>query len=168
MTLYEISKTLQKKMTELGELLQDGQEPSREQIDELIDLKGELPTKLVSYGYVIKNLTGELDVVDSEIKRLTAIKNAKKRHIETLTTRMQAAMVDNNLNDVSIDPKMPIKLKQNPPSVIVDCDIDKLPSEFIRIKTITEADKTALSKALKGGMTIDGVHLESKQSLKIG
>ena len=165
MNLYEINKALADKMTKLGELLNDGGEPTQEQIDECIDLQGELSEKLVSYGFVIKNLSGELDSVDSEIKRLTAIKKARQNHIDILKSRMQMAMTDNNIKKID-HPVMPIIIKNNSPSVRLDIDPDHLPTQFVQIKY--EADKAALSKALKTGDVIDGVSLEVKQSIKIG
>lgn len=165
MNLYEINKALADKMTKLGELLDDGGEPTQEQIDECIDLQGELSEKLVSYGFVIKNLSGELDSVDSEIKRLTAIKKARQSHIDILKSRMHMAMMDNSIKKID-HPVMPISLRNNAPSVVIHASIDDLPDEYVRTKK--EADKVALGKALKGGAIIDGVALQHNTTLLVG
>lgn len=165
MNLYQINKALADKMTKLGELLMQGATPTQEQENELIDLQGDLADKLISYGYVVKNLSGELDAVDSEIKRLSDIKKAKARQIDMLKGRMQMAMVDNGLSKID-DPVMPISLRTNPPSVQLSIDPDRLPKEFVKIKL--EADKTALKTALKNGQQIDGASLVSGQSIKVG
>lgn len=166
MNLYQINSALNEKMNKLGELLNNGETPSQEQLDELVDLQGELSEKLTAYGYVVKNLTGELDMVDTEIKRLTAVKKARQNHIAILKDRMLSAMIDNGVKKIDFDPVMPLRVRNNAPSVAIKCDIDDLPEEFVRIKK--EADKTALSKALKANTVIDGVELEHSSSILIG
>lgn len=167
MNLYQISKAIDVKMIELGELLQNDETPTQAQIDTLLALDSDLDNKLIAYGYVIKNTDSDIEAIDSEIKRLTELKKSKKRLNDTLSNNMLTAMLVNGKTEIK-DAVLPIKIKNNSPSVIVDCAIDKLPSEFIRTKTTTEADKTALKEAVKKGLVIDGVRLESKQTIKIG
>lgn len=50
-------------------------------------------------------------------------------------------------------------------AVVVECAPELLPDEFQRIKV--EADKAGLKKAIKSGREIEGVHIESRQSLQI-
>lgn len=165
MNLYQISTELSAKMTALGELLLAGKEPSEAETEVLIALDGDLDKKLVDYGYVIKDIEAQAEVLDAEIKRLTAKKKVKERQITLLKERMQVAMAENG-KDVIDDPIMPVKLILNPPSVRLDIDPKNLPIEYQKIKV--EADKTALSKALRGGAVIDGVVLEQKQHIRIG
>lgn len=165
MNLYQLSQTMQDKMTQLGEMLLNGETPTAEQENELIDLQGDLQNKLVGYGFVVKNLESEVNALDDEIKRLTARKKARQNQIEMLENRMKMAMIDNDIAKVD-DPVMPISIKNNPPSVRLDIDPKNLPARFVKIKY--EADKTALSKALKIGDVIDGVSLEVKQRIVIG
>lgn len=165
MNLYQLSQTMQDKMTQLGEMLLNGETPTAEQENELIDLQGDLQNKLVGYGFVVKNLESEVNAIDDEIKRLTARKKARQNQIELLKNRMMLAMIDNGMDKIK-DPVMPIAIRNNPPSVRLNIDPEHLPAKFVKIKY--EADKTALSKALKIGDVIDGVSLEIKQSIKIG
>lgn len=168
MNLYQISKETQEKMMALSAMIENGQVPTNQELDEFVDLQGDLKSKLVGYGYVVRNLNADLLGVDSEIERLTAIKKARKTHIEILQNRMKMAMNDNGLVEVDIDPSMPIKLKINPPSVdLIDgFNVETLPSEFVRTKK--EVDKTALKKAIQGGAKFDGVSLVKNQSIKVG
>lgn len=140
-------------------------EPSEKEKEVLITLDGDLDKKLVGYGYIIKNLDAESQALETEIKRLTAKKKAKERHIAILKERMQLAMMENG-KDVIDDPIMPVQLIFNPPSVRLDIDPKHLPIEYQRIKV--EADRTALSKALKAGAETNGVVLEQKQHIRIG
>lgn len=165
MNLYEINQALTEKMTALGELLLTGKTPTDEEVADLIDLQGDLANKLTSYGYVVKNLTSELDSVDNEIKRLTAIKKAKASHIELLKSRMLTVMIDNGMDKIA-NPIMPIRLQNSPASVHICTNPESLPGEFVKIKY--DADKTALVKALKSGMVIDGVELVQSKHIRIG
>lgn len=165
MNLYQLSQELQDKMTQLGELLLNDETPTDEQIDELIDLQGDLSQKLVNYGFVIKNINSDINALDDEIARLNKLKKAKKNHVEILKNRMMMAMIDNDIKKVD-DAIMPISIRNNAPSVRLDIDPVHLPAKFVKIKY--EADKTALSKALKIGDVIDGVSLEVKQRIVIG
>ena len=165
MNLYEINQALTEKMTALGELLLTGKTPTDEEVADLIDLQGDLANKLTSYGYVVKNLTSELDSVDNEIKRLTAIKKAKASHIELLKSRMLTVMIDNGIDKIN-DPIMPIRLQNSPASVHICTSPESLPSEFVKIKY--DVDKTALVKTLKSGIVIDGVELVQSKHIRIG
>lgn len=165
MNLYQISKELSAKMVALGEILLDGKEPSENEKEVLIALDGDLDKKLVSYGYVIKDIEAQTEALEAEIKRLNAKKKAKERQIGLLKERMQLAMMENGKKAID-DPIMPVQLILNPPSIRLDIDPKHLPIEYQKVKV--EADKTALSKALKGGAVIDGVVLEQKQHIRIG
>lgn len=165
MNLYQISTELSAKMTALGELLLAGKEPSEAETEVLIALDGDLDKKLVDYGYVIKDIEAQAEVLDAEIKRLTAKKKAKERHVELLKERMQTAMIEHDKDKID-DPIMPIRLQNSAPSVRIDVDVASLPQEYQKI-TIT-ANRTLLGKAIKDGAMIDGVVLEQKQHIRIG
>ncbi|SEN97256.1 virus Gp157, partial [Peptostreptococcus russellii] len=52
-------------------------------------------------------------------------------------------------------------------AVEISADINTLPDEYKRIKTIVEANRTELKKALKQGIEIDGVELVENYNLNI-
>lgn len=165
MNLYQINQAIQAKMLELADRLENGKNPSDDELDEILDLQGDLSEKLVNYGFVVKNLDGELTAIDDEIKRLTARKKARKTHIDLLKNRMKQAMADNGLDKID-DPILPIRLQNSAPSVRLDIDPLHLPQEFQKVE-IT-ADKTAIGKALKAGREVKGASLEQSQHIRIG
>lgn len=165
MNLYQINEAIQAKMLELAERLENGVNPSDDELDKILDLQGDLSNKLVNYGYVVKNLDGEVTALDDEIERLTARKKARKTHIGLLKNRMQQAMADNGLDKID-DPIMPIRLQNSAPSVRLDIDPLHLPEEFQRVE-IT-ADKTAIGKALKAGQEVKGAVLVQNSHIRIG
>lgn len=165
MNLYQLSESVNAKMIALGNLLENGETPTDEQVNELIDLQGDLENKLVGYGFVVKNINADIDALDIEIARLNKLKKSKKNQVELLKSRMQMAMIDNDIAKVN-DAILPISIRNNAPSVRLDIDPIHLPAKFVKITY--EADKTALKEALKAGQEIKGVSLEIKQSIKIG
>lgn len=165
MNLYQISQECEERLIRLGEMLENGDTPSDDEVNTLLDLQGDLTDKLVNYGKFIVNNEADIDALDAEIKRLTTKKRTLSNRNDALKANMLSAMINNGINEIN-DPVMPIKIKNNPPAVKIDIDIGKLPAKYI--KTKVEADKTALSKALKGGAVIDGVCLVQGQSIKIG
>ena len=52
-------------------------------------------------------------------------------------------------------------------STSVECDVSKLPAEYVKVKTTCEADKTALKAALASGAIISGASLVEKRNIKI-
>ena len=62
-----------------------------------------------------------------------------------------------------------MRRQSNPPSVVVD-DAEAVPAQFWTQPEppAPRLDKAAVAKALKGGATIDGVHLEQSERLVIG
>lgn len=165
MNLYQLSAETEAKLTQLGEMLENGETPSQTFIDELLDLKGDLTNKLINYGKFLKNTQSDIDGLEAEIKRLTAKKKALTNRADILKENMRVAMLTHDIDKID-DPIMPVQLILNPPSVRLDIDPKHLPIEYQKVKV--EADKTALSKALKGGAVIDGVVLEQKQHIRIG
>lgn len=166
-TLYHMSNDILNKKDELQQMLDDGIEPSLDQAVEILDLQSNLAEKLKGYAHIIHQKTADIDVLDNEIKRLQAIKEKKQERAKWLQNTMIYAMQTHNIDKID-DPVLPIKLRKNTASVIVYCEVNDLPDEFIRSKTTVEADKNALGKAIKNGLVIDGVRLENRISIKIG
>ena len=165
MTLYEIDQALSESMTKLGEMLENGETPSQAMIDELLGLQEDLTNKLVNYGKFIKNTQSDIDGLDGEIKRLTAKKRALQSRADILKANMQMAMESHGIDKIA-NPIMPIRLQNSPASVHICTNPESLPGEFVKVKY--DADKTALVKALKDGMVIDGVELVQSKHIRIG
>ena len=57
-----------------------------------------------------------------------------------------------------------MKVRKNPPSVVID-DVAKIPTEFQKQKIDVTIDKVALKKAIQGGEKVDGAHIEQGEKL---
>lgn len=164
MNLYQISQECEERLIKLGEMLENGDTPSDDEVNALLDLQGNLTDKLVNYGKFIKNNTGDIDALDSEIKRLTAKKRALNNLNDRLKSSMMMAMQANNIDKVD-DPITAIAIQKSPVSVRLDIDPTHLPLEFQKVKV--EADKASLLNALKTGEVIDGAVLEQNYHIRI-
>lgn len=112
----------------------------------------------------IRNLESEVNAIKEEEKRLVEMKKKREKQVENLKQYLFdfTKVADGQKIKGSI---FTVSIKKNPASVVVD-DLEVIPEEYKRVKTIVEADKTLLKKALKDG-EVAGVHLEQKESLNI-
>nr|WP_064639493.1 siphovirus Gp157 family protein [Moraxella catarrhalis] len=111
MNLYQISKEAEESLIRLGEMLENGETPSDEEVNDLLDLRGDLHDKLLNYGKFIKNNSSDIDALDGEIRRLSAKKRALNNLNECLKSNMLAAMQANDIKKVD-DPIIPIRSKK--------------------------------------------------------
>lgn len=112
----------------------------------------------------IRNLESEAGAIKEEEKRLAEMRKKREKQVENLKQYLFdfTKVADGQKIKGSI---FTVSIKKNPASVVVD-DLEVIPEEYKRVKTIVEADKTLLKKALKDG-EVAGVHLEQKESLNI-
>lgn len=166
MKLYEINQALAERLTALGEMLENGETPSDDETRAILDLKGKvLSSKLVQYGFVVKNISAEIDALKGEIDCLSARKNSLAKEQERVKQAVLLAMIDNNINKID-DPIMPIRLQNSPKSVRLDILPSALPPEFQKVEI--SAKTTELKNALMDGIKIDGVTLVQNKHIRIG
>lgn len=112
----------------------------------------------------IRNLESEANAIKEEEKRLAEMRKKREKQVENLKQYLFdfTKVADGQKIKGSI---FTVSIKKNPASVVVD-DLEVIPEEYKRVKTVVEADKTLLKKVLKDE-EIAGVHLEQKESLNI-
>lgn len=112
----------------------------------------------------IRNLESEANAIKEEEKRLAEMRKKREKQVENLKQYLFdfTKVADGQKIKGSI---FTVSIKKNPASVVVD-DLEVIPDEYKRVKTVVEADKTLLKKVLKDEK-IAGVHLEQKESLNI-
>ena len=112
----------------------------------------------------IRNLESEANAIKEEEKRLSEMRKKREKQVENLKQYLFdfTKVADGQKIKGSI---FTVSIKKNPASVVVD-DLEAIPEEYKRVKTVIEANKTLLKKVLKDG-EVAGVHLEQKESLNI-
>ena len=175
--LFEINEImmnlLEYHVDENGEIIED--EESFNQLYDSIQL--DLQTKLDNTNCLQKMIDGELSVIDKEIERLTIEKKARERKKEWLKNRVdyfiKQQFTDENGN---VDEEGIHKYKLDLPhskisyrkSDSVDIfDMDKLPKEYIKVKTEEKPDKVAIKDAIKSGEKINGAKIVTNYNIQI-
>lgn len=145
--------------------------------DEIISADGELTPDLearldsVALDFRAKSqgiakwtldIAGVESMIETEIARL----QRKKKVAENLRTRLMAyikgCMEQADVPKIE-SPTITLRIQKNPPSVEILAE-DQLPAKFIRIKQITELDKTGMLTALKNGEDVPGARLVTERT----
>ena len=160
MKLWEISKLMNTDRlfkvsddasvdTETGEVF------DKEYLD---NLPMEQEEKSRNVGLVIKNMSNDMEQIDREIKRLTAMKKSTQSKIESLKYYILAFGCP--VKDVAVT----IRFSKGRESVEVEKGAD-LPAPFKKYTWVP--DKTEIAKALKAGQEIAGCRLVRKPSVSV-
>lgn len=129
--------------------------------DELDKLEGERKEKLVNIALYMKSLQAEAKAFKEEKSRL----QAKERALNSKAERLKG-YIEHNINEGEKieDVKATISWRKSQ-KVIVECMLDDLPEEFIKIDKSARLD--AIKKELKAGEKIEGVRLGEFQNLQV-
>tara|TARA_R110000764_G_scaffold4017_3_gene16588 strand:- start:2821 stop:3309 length:489 start_codon:yes stop_codon:yes gene_type:complete len=158
-TLYDIKQ-------EYLELIQEVEEMEGELTPEteykLNINQSELQNKAVAYhSYILSKDSFNMQI-DSEIKRLQALKKKNNNVIENLKSRLIGAIqtfgeftVGTNIFGLRKSERVEIE------------DVNLLSKEYKTIKVTEQADKIAIKKALKEGKQIENAYIVEQYNLKI-
>lgn len=163
-TIYELSADYESKLTELGEILLDGEQVSNEQAIALLDLQDNISEKVVNIGKYVKNLDASSSAISAEVARLTAKKRGIDNHIKALKDASVAAMTLLNVDKVH-DDIMPVRLQNNSQYSVFVESVDSLPDKYKQVSYT--ADKKALL-ADKDSLDIQGVTITKGQHIRFG
>ena len=128
--------------------------------------ESQLQGKAVAYIYVVKTEESDVVAIDSELKRLTALKRAKKNKIEWLKNTVHKAMDLYGINEIKTE-TLKINFRKSE-GVICTMDEVKLDDEFVTVVPETsKPNLAAIKKAIKDGETINGFEIETRYNLQI-
>lgn len=160
MNIYELKSNYMKlqQLAESGEFDEEAITEAMLQIDEDMELKAE------GYGLVMTNLQSDADALKNEIERLSERKRALEKNISKVKETLSEALLLSEKTKFKTE-HFSFSFRKSE-SVSISSDL-LIPSEYMVVKTTTSPDKTAIKKALKNGMEIDGATLTKNQSLQI-
>ena len=162
MTIYELTADFLR----IQEMMEDPELDPQTLADTMEAVDGELEVKAENYAKVMKNLDGDIEALDNEIRRLTSRKKALENNIKNMKMALQSMMTITGKTKFKTD-LLSFGIQKNAPSVVIDTDINNLPTEFLKFRE-PEVDKTKLKEALKNGEDLSGYcHLEQSESLRI-
>ena len=162
MHLYDITE----QHKELLKLADESEDMAQAVADTMEAIDGEFNDKAISLIHVVNNMGADVTTLDDEIKRLTARKKTIVNKQESMKEYLRINMTETGINKISC-PLFTITLAAGRDIVQVD-DEDKIPTDYLDIKTVVRPMKAEILKMLKSGITIDGVSLvKSKSSIRI-
>ena len=158
-TLFEITQ----EVIELASLLEEG-EFTPELENKLAITRDELDAKAENYVKVIRSVEGDISAIDSEIKRLQGVKEAKvnvaNRMKEALSTAMTAFKVD------KIETAL-MKLFFRKSESVEILDDSLVPEQYKLSRVVVNPDKILIKKIIKSGEDVPGCEIVEKLNLQI-
>jgi hypothetical protein len=161
LSLYTIEQNY---LTLVENLIENGGELTPELETELAITKQDLQNKGVCYGFIVKELEGNIDLIDLEIKRLNALKKPLVNSIDRLKNNLSNAMQMFDVTELKT-PLLKINFRKSE-SVEIE-DLALLDSNYIKVVTTKTADKIAIKEAIKSGENVQGAVLVTNQNLQI-
>ena len=123
-----------------------------------------LQNKGIQYGYVIKTMESEIDQIEGEIKRLTALKKSRVNSIERLKNTLADAMDLFGIHELKTA-TLKINFRKSE-SVTIENE-SLLDSKFVTVKTTIIPNKIAIKDAIKEGENVAGAFLSENKNLQI-
>ena len=135
----------------------DSADPEDQQafLDTLEGLDFEVGLKADDYAAVITMLNGKADTIDTEIKRLTAMKKAIDNNVDRMKNCLQYAMESMDKTEIRTDLHT-FKIQKNGGKLPLIINEEDVPDSFKRV--IVETDPEKIRKALDEGQELDFAH----------
>lgn len=164
LTLHEIKDTYFA-LLDILDSIDDSDEEQKNLLKEGLKINEEnFFDKVHNYVRFIHTQEKDIEIIESEIKRLNALKKSKQGKIDYLKLNLISAMQTFQKSKIEF-PTIKLSLKKS--SVIEIIDIDKVPEAYVKIKKELQPDKNLIKEALKNGESISGVLLIEKDNLLI-
>lgn len=137
--------------------------------DTLESIQWPIEQKARAVAAVIGNMDAAADMVKAFAKRKADEAKSMQARADRLRTYLLTNMLACEISEIKAnDGTLTLKVKQNPPSVIIT-DPGKIPCNLYIYPVAPEPfpDKNAIGDALKAGQEIAGAHLERGHRLEI-
>ena len=160
MNLYEIDKTLER-LLDLGDDWVDEETGEILTYQEVAAMQMARDKKIEGWGLWIKNRRADIAALKAEIDALRERLKALDAKVEHSTQRYQAYLAGERVET----PRLSVSYRRSQETMIDDPE--KLPTKYVRTKTETSPDKTAIRAAIKAGETVPGARLADKVSMLV-
>lgn len=158
--------TIEQEYIELAEQIEQAEGELTPELETALAItEGELQTKAVGYGFIIKEAEGNIAIIDAEIKRLTALKKSEQSKVDRLKDSISKAMQLFGIFKVETPL---LKLSFRTSKRVIGSPLVDLPDELVTI--VPEQRKpnlTAIKATIEGGFEVDGYTIEEFQNLQI-
>ena len=158
MTLYEMTQ----EQKQLYELMTSGEIDEEAYADTLEGIG--IADKIEGYCVVENELSGDLQKIESEIKRLEEKKTTIENSIKRLNLRLGDCL--HSMNTTKYAAGTYTVYRRETQQIIID-DLKKIPAEFMKTRVSETPNKTLIKECIKAGEEIAGAHLQTNQSITI-
>lgn len=158
-TIYDIGGAFQSivEMYENGDLTD---EQFRDSLMELEETKIEKCSNAIRYLNMMKH---NIEDMKAEEKRIATMRKTLESRIKIIENVFTYALSE--MGDKEVITRYGImKIRKNPPSVVID-DETKIPAKYTIQKIIITPDKTKIKKAIQNGEKVAGAHIEHGKGL---
>ena len=142
---------------------ENGGEVNEEIQHALLINKEEMELKAAQYAFVVKDLLGDVDIIDTEIKRLSELKKVKNKIVDRLKSTVSEAMKLYGIEKISL-PSLKIFFKEAKSVSILDESI--IPDEYKKTEVVVSVKKADISAAIKEGKEVPGAILVSNDHIQ--
>lgn len=154
------------KHRELSELAEIDENMAQAVADTMESIEGEFEEKALSLMSVVANIGGDIPSIDIEIARLISRKKMIESKQESMRNYLKTNMEASGINKIKC-PLFTITLARGRDIVQID-NADKIPADYLNIKTSMTPMKKEILTALKEGIEIEGASLtKSENSIRI-
>jgi len=154
------------KHRELMELAETSEDMAQAVADTMESIEGEFEEKALSLMSVVSNMDGDVLAINVEIERLTSRKKAVENRQASMKNYLKMNMEASNINKITCQ-LFTITLAKGRDIVQID-DLNKIPADYLNIKTSYTPMKKEILAALKEGEKIEGASLvKSDNSIRI-
>ena len=160
LSLYNI----QQEYISLAEQIIDNDGLLSEEMEAALQInKDQLENKSQCYGFIVRQLEGECDMIDNEIKRLEAMKKSRSKTVDRLKESVSKAMQLYEIDKIET-PTLKISFRK---SESIEVEEESLIDEkFMTVKTTKTPNKIAIKEAIKSGEIVLGVTLKQNQNIQ--
>ncbi len=120
--------------------------------------------KAEAYAAVVREKEARSEALLQEATRMTRLAKAEQNKADYLKARLAESLKEQGYEKLDL-PRFCLSFRSS--QAVEVLDKDSLPTGYLRIKTVSEPDKTALKNALKQGAVIPGAALVERKSLQI-
>ena len=166
MKLYEIAVEYQNFL----EAIENGDIPEEAIIDTLESITSILEDKADNIACLIKNMSAEAEAIKAEEVKLSERRKAKEKQVDRLKEYLSTTLLASGYTKIETA-RNKITFRKSE-SVAVDDEAEFIKwamgneDTYLTYKDPT-INKTAVKEALKNGIELNGVRIESKQNLQI-
>jgi hypothetical protein len=126
--------------------------------------QAELQNKAFNYAQVVRSIEGDISIIDEEIKRLQALKMAKRNAIDRMKESVSNAMQLYGFEKLK-SPTLTLSLRKSESVDVVN--VEQLQNIY-KVQKITVApDKIKIKEVIKSGGNVEGAVLNVNYNLQI-